>query len=195
MSWKMLNETIWFIPNAFFAGIVLKAASMRRFDSHGCLKKSTEMNKNIYLLLLISVLIAVSCKLESPNEVVIDNKVDIYYINSRHEDLLDTAIAESFTADSIHLFNVVRGVKKEVNNRADYPHNFFIYKNEELQKYVLRVFLEVDTTFLELNRHITDTITCAFERSDNNFIIRKVWYNENVKWDDYAVSREFTIMK
>ncbi len=101
----------------------------------------------------------------------------------------------SFTADSIHLYNVVRGVKKEVNNRADYPHNFFIYKNEELQKYVLRVFLEVDTTFLELNRHITDTITCVFERSDNHFIIRKVWYNGNVKWDDYAVSREFTIMK
>ena len=153
------------------------------------------MNKDLYLLLLISVLIAGSCKLESPNEVVIDNKVDIYYINSLHEDLLDTAVAGSFTEDSIHLYNVVRGVKKEVNNRVDYPHNFFVYKNEELQKYVLGVFLEVDTTFLELNRHITDTITCVFERSENRLIIRKVRYNGNVKWDDYTVSREFTIMK
>jgi hypothetical protein len=153
------------------------------------------MNKYLYLLLIFSVLIAGGCKLESPNEVIIDNKVDIYYINSRHEDLLDTVVNGSFTADSIHLYNVLRGVKKEVNNRADYPHNFFIYKNEELQKYVLRVFLEVDTTFLELNRNITDTITCVFERSVDNFIIRKVWYNGNVKWDDYAVSREFTIMK
>jgi hypothetical protein len=86
--------------------------------------------------LLISFLFAGSCKLESPNEVVIDNKADIYYINSRHEDLLDTAVNGSFTADSIHLYNVVRGVKKEVNNRADYLHNFFIYKNEVLQKNV-----------------------------------------------------------
>ena len=153
------------------------------------------MNKDLYLLFLISVLIAGSCKLESPNEVVIDNKVDIYYINSQHEDLLDTSVIGSFTADSIHLYNVIMGVKNEVNNRADYPHNFFIYKNEELKKYVLRVFLEVDTTFLELNRNITDTITCVFERSEGNFIIRKVWYNGYVRWDDYAVSREFIIMK
>jgi hypothetical protein len=153
------------------------------------------MSKDLYLLLLIAVLFAGSCKLESPNEFVIDNKVGIYYINSRNEDLMDTAIIGSFTADSIHLYNVVRGVKKEVNNRADYPHNFIIYKNEELQKYVLRVFLEVDTTFLELNRNITDTIRCVFERSEDSFIIRKVWYNGNAKWDDYAVSREFTIMK
>jgi hypothetical protein len=153
------------------------------------------MNKYLYLLLLISFIIAGSCKLESPNESVIDNNVDIYYINSSHEDLMDTAVIGSFKADSINLYNVVKGIKKEVNNRADYPHNFFIYKNEELQKYVLRVFLEVDTTFLELNRHITDTITCAFERSENSLIIRKVWYNGNVKWDDFSVSREFTIMK
>jgi hypothetical protein len=153
------------------------------------------MNNDLYLLLIFSVLIAGGCKLESPNEVLIDNKVDIYYINSRHEDLLDTAVNGSFTTDSIHLYNVLRGVKKEVNNRADYPHNFYIYKNEELQKYILRVFLEVDTTLLELNRNITDTITCVFERSEDNFIIRKVWYNGNLKWDDYAVSREFTIMK
>jgi len=147
------------------------------------------------LLLLISVLIAGSCKLESPKRVIIDNKVDIYYKNSSNEDLLDTAVTSSFTADSIHLYNVVAGVKKEVNNRADYPHNFLIYKNEDLQKYVLSVFVEVDTTLLELNRNITDTITCAIEISEENFIIRKVWYNGNLKWDDYAVSREFIIMK
>jgi hypothetical protein len=153
------------------------------------------MNKEFYLLLMIVFLIAGSCKLDMPDPVVIDNQVDIYYINSGQEDLLDTAVNGSFTAGSIHLYNVVRGVKKEVNNRVDYPHNFFIYKNEELQKYGLRVFLEVDTTLLELNQNITDTIACVFERSQNKLIIRKVRYNGNVVWDNYAVSREFTIMK
>ena len=154
------------------------------------------MNPRIRLLcLLISALAAGSCKLDSPHQVLIDNKIDIYYSNSQHEDLLDSAVIGSFTTDSIHLYNVVMGVKMEVNNRADYPHNFFIYKNEELNKYVLRVFLEVDTTFLELNRNITDTITCVFNKSEYNFIIRKVWYNGNLKWDDYATSREFTITK
>jgi hypothetical protein len=153
------------------------------------------MNKGPYLLLLISVLMAGGCKLESSKQFVIDNKVDIYYINGSNEDLLDTAVSGSFTADSIHLYNVVQGVKKEVNNRAEYPHNFYIYKDDNLQKYVLWVFPEVDTTLLQLNRNITDTITCAFEKSEDKFFIRKVWYNGNLKWDDYAVSREFTIMK
>jgi hypothetical protein len=148
-----------------------------------------------YQFLLILVILAAACKLESPNQVVIDNKVDIYYINSRQDDLLDTAVIAAFAEDSIHLYNVVLGVKEEVNNRADYPHNFFIYKNEQFNKFGLRVFLEVDTTFLELNRNITDTITCLLDRSENNFIIRKVWYNGILKWEDYATSREFTIMK
>ena len=142
-----------------------------------------------------SLFLASGCKLESPGEVVIDNKIDIYYMNSRQEDLLDQDITGSFAADSIRLYNVERGVKKEVNNRTDYPHNFFIYKNEAFQKYVLRVFIEVDTTLLQLNSSITDTIVCSFDRSGDNFIISRVLYNGYVKWDNYAISREFTILK
>ena len=153
------------------------------------------MKRGLSLFLFIPVILTGGCKLESPNEVVIDNKVDIYYSNSLGEDLLDTAGIAGFSEDSIHLYNVVNGVKKEVSNRANYPHNFFIYKNVDFNKYVLRVFLEVDTTFLELNRNITDTITCIFNITDANFIIRKVWYNGNLKWEDYATIREFTIVK
>jgi hypothetical protein len=153
------------------------------------------MKKRLHLFIFILVIIAGGCKLESPNEVIIDNSVDISYINNMHEDLLDTAVNAGFKADSIHLYNVVNGVRNEVNNRADYPQNFFIYKNEDFNKFVLRVFLEVDTTFLELNRNITDTIVCAFNKSTYSFIIKKVWYNGNLKWSDYATSREFTIMK
>jgi hypothetical protein len=170
-----VKQNIYFKMNKIHAGIVLKVSNLIR--------------------LLVLILLAAGCKLDSPNPVVIDNTVDIYYINSLHEDLLDTAIDGSFTADSIRLYNVVNGIKKEVNNRIDYPYNFFIYRNEQFQKYVLRVFLEVDTTLLMLNRNITDTLTCTFERSDDSFIIRKVWYNGYLKWDDYAASREFTIMK
>jgi hypothetical protein len=153
------------------------------------------MKKGLFLFLSVLVIITVSCKLESPDPVVIDNQVDINYTNSQEEDLLDTSVTAGFSADSIHLYNVVNGIKKEVNNRVDYPHNFFIYKNEQFNKHVLRVFLEVDTTYLQLNRKITDTIACKFYRSENKLIITKVWYNGNLKWDNSAVSREFTIIK
>lgn len=186
-------------PECFFGiKILLKFASMKRLNSgfsKGYRVDLAGILSFLRVCLLISVLIVTSCKLDSPDDVIIDNQVDIYYSNILQEDLMDTAVTGSFYADSIHLYNVVKGVKKEVINRADYPHNFVIYKNAELQKYVLRVFLEVDTTFLQLNSHITDTITCVFQRSYTSLIIRKVWYNGNLKWDNYAVSREITIIK
>jgi hypothetical protein len=156
---------------------------------------SIKMKKHPELFLFILFLLAGGCKLKSPAEVIIDNNVNIYYINNLQEDLLDTAIRGCFTPDSIHLYNVVHGIKKEVNNRADYPHNFVVLRNEDIQKNVLIVFLEVDTTYLELNKNITDTIVCAFDRSEDRFIIRKVWYNGNLRWDNYAISREFTVSK
>jgi hypothetical protein len=157
--------------------------------------KTPGILRTLALCLIFSIILISGCKLESPNEVIIDNKMDIYYTNGRQEDLLNDSITGSFNADSIHLYNVVKGIKKEVSNRAEYPHNFFVYKNEASQKYVLRVFIEVDTTLLELNRYITDTINCSIERSVDIFIIRKVRYNGIVTWDDYAVGREFIITK
>jgi hypothetical protein len=205
----MLNGAIWRIQNAFYVEIVWIVAGMRQlnsgyeflprvFSEHlgvAPLRQVPGVSNTLATFLAFLSFMVTGCRLESPNEVVIDNKIDINYINGLQEDLLDYSLPGSFTTDSFHLYNLVKGIKKEVNNRADYPHNFFIYKNEEFQKNVLRVFIEVDTTLLELNRDITDTITCTFERSGDNFIISKVWYNGIVKWDNYAVRREFTIMK
>ncbi len=35
----------------------------------------------------------------------------------------------------------------------------------------------------------------AWKPAKNHFVITKLWYNGNLKWDNAAVSREFTIMK
>jgi hypothetical protein len=153
------------------------------------------VKRNLPVFQLVLVLVtAGSCRFESQDSVVIDNKVDIYYINSLHEDLLDTAILGSFREDSIRLYNLENGVQREVNNRDPYPHNFYIYRNEQFQEYVLRVFLEVDTTYIRLSSHITDTIVCTINRSGDNFILSKVWYNGALKWDDYATSRDITVV-
>jgi len=146
-------------------------------------------------LLVLMVLLCSHCKIESEHQLIIDNTVDILYANSLQGDLLDTAVSGSFFADSIHLYNVDMGVKTEVKNRNDYPNNFVIYKNEELQKYVLRVFLESDSTLLELNPRTTDTIKCYINRANDDFIISKVWYNGSVEWDDYATIRQIIIQK
>ncbi len=141
--------------------------------------------KYLPVCLLATTLIAGSCKLDSQDPWVIDNKLDIYYENGPHQDLLDTANTGSFSVDSIHLYNVENGVPKEVNNRDPFPHNFVLHKNEESQKYVLSVLLETDTTYIRLNYLRLDTITCKFNLFDNNYFISKVWYNGTLKWNDY----------
>jgi hypothetical protein len=191
----MLTYRKQFIQNAFCAEIALKVNGMMVFNSNEGKEKSNMMKKKYPLFLIILLALSGACKLDSPNEVIIDNIMDIYFINSLEEDLLDSAGSGRFYPDSIHVYNVIRGVKNEVDNRTDYPHNFFIYKNDFAGKNALRLFIEVDTTILQLNKNSSDTITCVFDRSQTLFVIRKVWYNGDLKWDDYATNREFTILK
>jgi hypothetical protein len=148
----------------------------------------------IPVFLLATTLISGSCKLDSQAPLVVDNKLDIYYENGPHQDLLDSTKSGSFREDSIHLYIVKDGVPTEVLNGDPFPHNFHLYKNEESQKYALSVFLETDTTYIRLNSQILDTITCKFNSYDNQFFVSKVWYNGILKWNDYASTREITVL-
>jgi hypothetical protein len=144
--------------------------------------------------LFATILIAGSCKLDSQAPFVVDNKLDIYYQTPPNQDLLDTAYSGSFSIDSIHLYNVENGVPSEVTNGDPFPHNFHLFENEKAHKYFLSVFLETDTTYIRLNSQILDTMTCKFSGIDNQFFVSKVWYNGNLKWNDYYSAREITVV-
>jgi len=70
----------------------------------------------------------------------------------------------------------------------------YVYKNENLNSYYLRLFIDTDTTYLELNKTITDTVISTSQRSYGNWILTKVWYNGIVKWDSNG-PMVFTILK
>lgn len=150
------------------------------------------MKKLIYSLLAISFIIVIGC---SKIPFTADTSVDISYSNSSGNDLLDSATTNHFVASDIHLYNMVKGVKIEVNYPYDIPHNFLIYKNDSLKRYFLRVFIETDTTLLELNQTTTDTLICSIEKSESTKIVRKVRYNGNLMWSDFGKPREFSIIK
>ena len=154
--------------------------------------------KNILIIfIVITFLFSMSCNKCGGKATVVDTGVEITYVNNKGEDLLNVATPGHFSADSIHIYNVVKGIKKEVyNSHYDIPRNFVIIKNDSLHKYFLRIFPDVDTTLLELNENTTDTITCEFAKSYcNNQIVTKVWYNGILKWGDMSVPRAFTIIK
>jgi len=153
------------------------------------------MKKILFLFLLIPMLMITGCK-KKDKSFNDSTGIEITYKNAKGQDLLNATTPNYFSADNIHLYNVVNGVKKEVNYpNYDIPHNFVVVLNHSTHVYFLRVFLETDTTLLQLNRNITDTITAEFTRNINATIVTKVLYNEKLEWDDMSVPRAFTIVK
>jgi hypothetical protein len=150
--------------------------------------------KNILMMSLVIILSLSSCK---KHHVEVSMYIDITYKDSMGNDLLNTGTKNHFISDSIHIYDIVNGTKKEVNYpNNDYPHNFFIYKNDSLKEYFIKVFLETNTTFLQLSQSITDTITSVIDVSDGNHVITKVWYNGVLcKQNYFGIAREFTITK
>ncbi len=148
----------------------------------------------IILILLISSFILSNCR-DKSKDVIVSAEMDINYRNSKGEDLLDTSVYGHFLVNDIHVYNVVNGLKKEVDYpNFTYPHNFFIYKNDSSSEFFLRVFIETDTTLLQLNQSITDSIVCVIDKSNGNEILRKLWYNKVLKWE-FGAAQLITIVK
>ena len=151
--------------------------------------------KTIHIILIVVIFSLLgNCK-KGPSKSAYDSMhVDIAYKDKLGNDLLDPTRQNHFSSDSIHVFNVVNGIKKEVYYpNYDAPHNFVIYKNDSLKSYYLKLFLETDITLLVLNKTITDTVTCTSEKSNGNWILIKAWYNGVFECD--GGYQTFTIIK
>ncbi len=78
----------------------------------------------------------------------------------------------------------------------DHPNNQFMYKDEETKTYHLRVFLEREVLFLQLNATTTDTIKCIIKKEKGSTKIEKVWYNGKLEWElGKSKSQVITIIK
>jgi len=147
------------------------------------------------ILIAIIILFFYNCKKEPSKAAVRSMFVDISYKDKMGNDLLDATTPNYFSSGSIHVYNLVNGIKKEVFYAyQDYPQNFMIYKNNERKSYYLRLFTETDTTLLELNKFITDTVVGLSEKSLDSWLLKKVWYNGGLVWNNVGVE-EFTIVK
>jgi hypothetical protein len=121
--------------------------------------------------------------------------MEIAFKDKSGNDLLDSTTQNNYSVGSIHLFNVVNGVKKEVNYpNYDFPHNFLIFRNDSLNQNFLRVFFETDTTLLQLDQNTVDTLTCVIDRS-NGHVLKKFWYNGVLRWDNIMLPPAIIILK
>lgn len=159
-------------------------------------KKFVNLMRIACILPIIISLLYCSCSKNDGKEAIVDTGVTISYKNSTGADLLAPTTQNYFNPINFHIYDVVNGNKKEVYYpNFDYPQNFYIYKNDSTHLYYLKVFVETDTTLLELSKNITDTIISVIDKSNGNSIVRKVWYDGLLKWDNFNIPRQFTIIK
>ena len=153
--------------------------------------------KNILILgfILISVFF-VNCKKAVNNNSAADIEVGvaIYYKDVLGNNLLIPNQPNSFSADSIHVYDVTNGKKTEVDvPNWTHPHDFFITK-DSAAVYFLALLLQTDTVLLQLNKNTTDTVIATFDRTPSSIVVTKVWYN-GVLVHQPGVYPSFTIIK
>lgn len=128
------------------------------------------------------------CKKEdNVGPINFDFSVYISFINQDNKDLLDTATTNHFVISNISCFSLINGEKSEFslgNNISKVDSN-----------YVMRLNLEHEVTYLELDKNITDTIKCEFDKTSTSESITKVWYNGILMWHADGTGRKFTIVK
>jgi hypothetical protein len=151
--------------------------------------------KKIITFLLCVTFISNSCTKDKGKGSVVSTHMDISYQDKSGNDLLNPQTPGYYDASNIHVYKIVNGIKKEINNpMMDSPRDFFIYKEKEDSVYYLRIFLD-NPTYLQLNQNTTDTMTCEIDHSNDNLILKKFWVNGKLYWIDIQGLQMITIVK
>jgi len=139
----------------------------------------------------------INCKRDSDNGYGVSrsNHINIAYINSSGENLLNPSTLNHYTADSIRIYYIVDGVKTEANfPKADYPNGFHIYQSDSTT-YRIGVLLNSNNVLIKLNHETTDTIKCIIDHSYGNLELRKLWYNGVLMFDNDRPTLDITVVK
>ncbi len=159
------------------------------------------MKKIVYFIFLVSFII--SCTKENTDEEInmissgtdICSLIDISYLNTKGEDLLNPATDGYFSFEDMKLYYVKKnGDKEEVyHGNYDNPRNISLFN--EIEPFKLRIFTDTDTdnmiseddsimtgqsiNILELNENISDTIIAEWNyyKWCGSFDVIKFWYN------------------
>ncbi|MDP4290532.1 MAG: hypothetical protein Q8908_05575 [Bacteroidota bacterium] len=151
--------------------------------------------KKILIVLISATLLNSSCIKDNGKSLTDSTYMEISYQDKSGNDLLNSQTQGYFDASNIHVFKMVDGIKKEVNRpMADYPHDFLIFKDETINRYYIRVFLD-NPTYLQLSQNTMDTLTCEIYKSHGNRGIKNFYYNGKLYWDDVSKPQRITIIK
>ncbi|MDR7371877.1 hypothetical protein [Flavobacterium aquidurense] len=138
-------------------------------------------------ILSICLLILFLFGCDSGEEVegfLLDASLNILITNSNGGDLLDPNTPDAYDQSKIKILYLVEGKLIEKPNGTDYPRNFFIYKQDNLN--IIRIFLndskeeKYPETYIQWSEKSTDIIKIEYNRTRNSVSKKTIWLNNEL---------------
>lgn len=162
------------------------------------------LKKVFFLIGLVIFFIGCSdgtdCCPNPTNATIVSLGISMSISDVNGNDLLDPQNPDAYTKDEIKLFYLIDGEPVEVYNPGmDHPNGFKIFQHEN--EYRIGIALNHDenenppVTYIHWSNGDTDTLQATFRRWDNGIEVRKVWFNNELRWQFSDGDSYFEIVK
>ncbi len=158
-----------------------------------------KISKILFILTGFGFILTACSGDEKPtNSTIISKSVEISIRDMNGNDLLDPQNPNAYIEDEIKVFYLVNGVPEEVLwANMDHSRGFNI--SNRANEYRIAVFLNDNEnqpiTYIQWNGTDADTLRAEFRRWDNGIEVRKVWFNDVLRWEFSDGDSYFEIMK
>ena len=148
----------------------------------------------LYIMLLVAS-IGLSCKKNCCT--MIDTGIKINLVSKSSENLL--ASPNGLTLADINVYYMKDGIKTLYFERHLAAAKGFLIRKDSDGQETLTLFPTLNKdkftdTMVEFGDLGTDTIRCEYHKTDNQDIVKKVWLNGKLVWDNNGI-RAITIVK
>lgn len=157
--------------------------------------KSYYVVHKTWMLFIMFLATITACKKTSNFTYTKDIKIEILLSDNEGFDLFDPESYTYYYPDSIKVFYIINDLEVEINNPLlTPPRNFYV--NYASGRYRLQLFPnhevseEFPVTLIKLNKTITDTVRCGYERNPGSITCTKVWYNSDIVWQRNTPDQE-----
>lgn len=151
-------------------------------------------------IFLVSCSNGTDCCANPDNSTIVGIGMEMSVRDENGTDLLDPQNPNAYMEEDIKLFYLIDGEVGEVfYGNLDHPRMIKIFQHEN--EYRIGIALNHNEnenppiTYIQWSETDTDTLKAEFRRWDNGIEVRKLWFNNELKWQFSDGDTYFEIVK
>tara|TARA_Y100000815_G_C13091502_1_gene405837 strand:- start:54 stop:524 length:471 start_codon:yes stop_codon:yes gene_type:complete len=153
-----------------------------------------------FLSILSLIMLLLGCSNDEKDCcTVIDTAISIKYLNAEGENLFE--VANGYKLSELTVYHNINGVwERYYEGNLDYPKGLNTVETDggvELIVFPSTNMVEnhISETKIQFSESDSDIIKSQIEKSGSTEIVTKVWYNNELKWENNQAERAFQIIK